>query len=250
MNTTNMTARSVAPNHTIARGSQAIDGSACSAVIRVPMLRCTRTEAAIAKPISVPTTTATLRANASRMRLPRTATGSPSGPVRLAVKAFHTSPGDGSLSGGIRSLAVTAHRTSRIPATGPSLGQTRSKTPFARDTLHLLRQALMDVRHDASKQGVVEPTRTRRCDPILLDRPSGSSREQDHAVRQEGGFADVVGDEHERVAELGPHLLKLGLQDLAHLGVQRAERLVGQQHLRPARQRPGERGAMAHPAGE
>jgi hypothetical protein len=101
MNTTNMTARSEKSNHTIASGSQAMEGKAWSAVISVPMLRCTATDATIANPISVPTTTATLRPNASRMRLPRAAGSRPSSPVRFEVNAFHTSAGDGSLSGSI-----------------------------------------------------------------------------------------------------------------------------------------------------
>ena len=45
MNTTNITARSVNPNQTIASGSHAIDGRACKAVISVPTLRCTTTDA-------------------------------------------------------------------------------------------------------------------------------------------------------------------------------------------------------------
>jgi hypothetical protein len=55
-----------------------------------------------------------------------------------------------------------------------------------------------------------------------------------------------VRDEHERVAELGPHELELLLQDLAHLRIERAERLVREEDLGPAGERPRERGSMAH----
>jgi len=105
MNTTNITARSVNPNQTIASGSHAIDGRACKAVISVPTLRCTTTDATIANPITVPTTTATLRPNASRMMLPRAAGSSPLEPVMFDVNAFQTSAGDGSLDGSIQPVS-------------------------------------------------------------------------------------------------------------------------------------------------
>ena len=60
----------------------------------------------------------------------------------------------------------------------------------------------------------------------------------------------VVGDEHERDAEVALHLLELDLHLAAQLEVERAERLVEQQHPRPVHQRPGERDPLALAAGE
>ena len=51
----------------------------------------------------------------------------------------------------------------------------------------------------------------------------------------------VVGDEDEGDADLALHLLQLDLHLLAQLEVERAERLVEQQHLGPVDQRPGQR---------
>jgi hypothetical protein len=45
--------------------------------------------------MNVPRTTATLRLNASRRRLPSAAGSSPSDPVRFVVNAFQTSAGEG-----------------------------------------------------------------------------------------------------------------------------------------------------------
>ena len=60
----------------------------------------------------------------------------------------------------------------------------------------------------------------------------------------------VVGDEHERDADLALDRLQLDLHLLAELEVESAERLVEQQHRRPVDQRPGERDALALAAGE
>ena len=49
-----------------------------------------------------------------------------------------------------------------------------------------------------------------------------------------------------RPSRLDPDALHLVLQQLARLRVQRAERLVAEQHVGIARERPGERGALAH----
>ena len=54
----------------------------------------------------------------------------------------------------------------------------------------------------------------------------------------------VVRDEDERDPELGLERLELDLEVLAQLRVQRAERLVEQQHARPQHQRARERDAL------
>ena len=60
----------------------------------------------------------------------------------------------------------------------------------------------------------------------------------------------VVGDEQARHAELAVQLVEPAAQVLAHARVERAERLVEQQHLRPRRERACQRDALALPAGE
>ena len=60
----------------------------------------------------------------------------------------------------------------------------------------------------------------------------------------------VVGDEHGRDVDLVVQAPQPRAQLGAHLGVERAERLVEQQHARLDRQRAGERHALALAAGE
>ena len=60
----------------------------------------------------------------------------------------------------------------------------------------------------------------------------------------------VVGDEDRRHVHLVVEAAQPGAQVLAHLGVERTEGLVEQQHLRLDRQRPGQGHALALAAGE
>ena len=81
----------------------------------------------------------------------------------------------------------------------------------------------------------------------LLDAALAEHR---HPVRHRERLALVVGDEHEGDAQLALQFLQLALHLLAQLQVQRAQRLVQQQHPRPVDQRPGQRHALALAAGE
>ncbi len=59
-----------------------------------------------------------------------------------------------------------------------------------------------------------------------------------------------MGDEHEGDADVVLDRLQLDLHLLAELEVERAERLVEQQHLRPVHERPGEGDPLALAARE
>ena len=63
-------------------------------------------------------------------------------------------------------------------------------------------------------------------------------------------FLLVVGHVDERDADLALHGAQLQLQLLAQLGVQRAQRLVEQQHPRPQHQRPRQRDPLLLTAGQ
>jgi hypothetical protein len=74
---------------------------------------------------------------------------------------------------------------------------------------------------------------------------------QDHdAVGEFQRLLLVVGDEDGGVAGAVVDLAQPAAQFLAHLGVERAERLVEQQHARLDRQRAGQRHALALAAGK
>ncbi len=74
--------------------------------------------------------------------------------------------------------------------------------------------------------------------------------EHRHPVGHGERLALVVRDEDEGEAERALQILQLALHLLAQLEVERAERLVEQQHLGPHHQRAGERDALALAAGE
>ena len=76
-------------------------------------------------------------------------------------------------------------------------------------------------------------------------RPRGHD---DDAIGEGDGLGDAVGDEDDGARPLEPEALELGVELLAGEGVERAERLVEQQHRGIADQRPSERGALRHPA--
>ena len=67
----------------------------------------------------------------------------------------------------------------------------------------------MDVHDDLRQEDVLELARPGRRDPVLGHERARRRRHQDDPVGQEHRLADVVGDEHERVAGLDPDLLEL-----------------------------------------
>ncbi len=63
-------------------------------------------------------------------------------------------------------------------------------------------------------------------------------------------LVEIVGDEQDRLAGLGMDAQQFPLQDFAGLGVQRAERLVHQEHGGIDGERAGEPDALLHAAGQ
>ena len=74
--------------------------------------------------------------------------------------------------------------------------------------------------------------------------------EHEHALAQAVDHAEVVGDEHEAEAELLDEVAQQ-VEDLRpHRHVERADRLVGDEHLRVRREGAGDGDALLLPAGE
>ena len=84
---------------------------------------------------------------------------------------------------------------------------------------------------------------------ISATRP-GPAREQHDPIAEPHRLAHVVGHEDHGLARLAPHGLELVVEAVARHGVERAERLVHQQHLGVLRERAGERDPLAHAARE
>ena len=77
---------------------------------------------------------------------------------------------------------------------------------------------------------------------------TGARRHDDHAVGEQDRLLDGMGHEHHRQPGALPQLQQLLLQALARHGVQRAERLVHQDHLGVVGQHARDRHALLHPA--
>ena len=78
----------------------------------------------------------------------------------------------------------------------------------------------------------------------------GLTAQHDDPVGQEQRLVEIVGDEKHGRAVALPQADQLLLQRLAGQGVERAERLVQQEHGRTGHQRAGEGGALRHAAGQ
>ena len=77
---------------------------------------------------------------------------------------------------------------------------------------------------------------------------AGPGRHHEHPVAEQDRLLEAVGDEQHGAPVGLPQLEQLVLQDLAHLGVERGERLVHQQDLGLDGERPGDGDALLHAA--
>ena len=84
---------------------------------------------------------------------------------------------------------------------------------------------------------------------LLQDAARPRAHHQD-AVGEENGLVHVVGDEHHGLRRLREDDGNLALQLLPGDGVERAKRLIEQQHVGIKRERPGEADALLHAAGQ
>ena len=69
-------------------------------------------------------------------------------------------------------------------------------------------------------------------------------------VGEQHRFVEIVGDEQDRLLGAGMDVEQFALQAFARLRVERAERLVHQQHFRIDRERARNADALLHAAGE
>ena len=96
----------------------------------------------------------------------------------------------------------------------------------------------------------VEIARSRQINFKDLADPARRGRHDHDAIGQARGFADVVGDEDDRLAPFLPDLLDIAVELLARHGVERGERFVHQQDPRVRRQGAGQGDALFHSTGE
>ena len=92
--------------------------------------------------------------------------------------------------------------------------------------------------------------RARQIDRDLLGDAAGMRPHHHDAVGQHDRLLDVVGDHDQRRLRVGPQVEQVILQVDAGEGIERRERLVEQQHLRPRHQRARDRDALRLAAGQ
>ena len=101
------------------------------------------------------------------------------------------------------------------------------------------------MRHDAA-----DIARARDRDLVIADDARRSARQHQRTVAERDRLGDVVGDEDDGLAAEVPEPQEILLQLHPRLRVERAERLVHQDHRRIVDQRADQRGALAHAAGQ
>src|SRR3954471_13131564 len=107
-------------------------------------------------------------------------------------------------------------------------GATWSRIAMAAD---LLAQTVGDRGGLVGHLGGVDAARPWDRDGELLRHPTGPGGEQHHAVAEAHRLTDVVGHEQHRLLGARPQVLQLVVEDVAGHGVERAERLVHEQHV-------------------
>ena len=93
------------------------------------------------------------------------------------------------------------------------------------------------------RAGAADRSRSRR-------QPAGARPHHHDAVGERDRLLDVMGDEDQRRLGVRPQIEQMVLQIDAGEGVERRERLVEQQHLRPRHQRARDRDALRLAAGQ
>lgn len=178
--------------------------------------------------------------------------------ARLAVEEA----GDGLVGPGRREpLGPQASSETAIRACDePGLGRRRDPRPHLRDAPveGQDRGAVGDVLHPHHRREV--DMRDEALDVVgggprhdllrLADLDDLAVLHQDDAAAERHRLVEVVGDEHDGLAELGLQLAQLRLHVAADQRIEGAERLVHQQDLGIRRQRPGEARPLLHAAGK
>ena len=107
-----------------------------------------------------------------------------------------------------------------------------------------------DVLAELRRVHHVERARPRQVDRRSSSDAARARRHHQHAVGEEHRLGDRMGDEDHGLAPLEPDALQLEVHLLARHRVERAERLVHQQHRRVVDERAHDRHALLHAAGE
>src|SRR3954452_19736579 len=276
--TTNMIACSLSLNSRIASGNHAIDGMVCRPVMSDPMAARRMANRATSAPTTTPITIASAKPTTPRRSV--IAIAFQSATVRTSSHSrASTSTGLGRTKTDFQPVQTTSCQKARTMTTASTFGQvalhprrtadsrravgassasspaTSAERGVSCVTLPAMTRALPPEPrgHRAGQRrhvGILDPARARDVDAELLGHAAGSRGEQHDPVAEARRLAHVVGDEQDGLAGGLPDPLQLVVEHVARHRVERTERLVHQQDLGVAGERPGEGRPLAHPARE
>src|SRR6185436_6436010 len=167
--------------------------------------------------------------------------------LRYCQSAAKTSEGAGRMVSGTFSALQTISQTTNS-ATVKSAGETtlmpssRLSTDQAPQLVHDVLE-LLRIRH-------VQIARPRQADVAALHDPARPGRHDVHRVGEEHRFAQIVRHQHHRHLARHLQVAQRAPQLLARERVERAERLVEEQHFGLVDQRAADRRALLHAARE
>src|ERR1700761_779183 len=117
---------------------------------------------------------------------------------------------------------------------------------------YLLAEPVGDDAGQFGDRGGVDPPRTLHRDGVFRDDPARPAGQQDDTVAKTNRLADVVRDEQHGEPPADPlaNPVELVVEQVAGHGVERAERLVHQQHVPLPRPGAGPGAPPAHAAGQ
>src|SRR5262245_25958669 len=252
--TTKKMAPSDSLNSSSASGNQAIDGIVCRPVIIEPTAVRSTLNRDTSTPMAVPTTTAIANPVAARRIVVPIACHVTDLPSSSHSRG-RTTPGPGSTKDGFQWVHTTTCHSATASRAAATFGHTPAHTRLARDSRscnssassplswatsnsatamagHLLAQPSGHLGGQFGDAPVLDATRSRQVDVEGGCDASGPAGQQHDPVAEAGRLAHVVGDEQDRGAGRPPDRLQLVVHGVARHRVERAERLVHQQHVR------------------
>src|SRR5687767_15997860 len=111
-------------------------------------------------------------------------------------------------------------------------------------------QCLADLRREVDDRVSVQVAWSLQWHWYFCLDAAGTGGHDEDAVREQSGFAHVVGDEEDRRAGARPDVLQFQLKDIARLSVERGEGLVHEEHLRLDGEGASKLDALLHATGE
>src|SRR5581483_683590 len=103
-----------------------------------------------------------------------------------------------------------------------------------------------DIAGGTGDLDVLQLTRAWQVNLVFALHLAGTEGEQRYSVSQAHGLADIVGNENDRPASLGPDAFKLVVQQIAGLRIECGERFIHEQNVGFSGKSTGQSHALTH----